>query len=48
MSVVDTFEKDARSISRTLENAKDPQQVEKAVKTENVEKFDDHSKQLKN
>ena len=48
MSVVDTFGKDARSISRTLENAKDPEQVEKAVETENVEKFDDHSKQLKN
>ena len=48
MSVVDTFGKDARSISRTLENVKDPEQVEKAFETENVEKFNDHSKQLKN
>ena len=48
MAVVDTFGKDARSISRTLENIKDPEQVEKAVKTENVKKFADHSKQLKN
>ena len=48
MKVVDTFGTDARSINRTLENIKDPEQVEKAVKTENVEKFVDHSKQLKN
>jgi len=48
MGVVDTFGKDARSITRTLENIKDPEQVEKAVETENVEKFVDHSKQLKN
>lgn len=48
MAVVDIFGKDARSISRTLENIKDPEQVEKAVKTENVKKFADHSKQLKN
>ena len=48
MGVVDTFGKDARSITRTLENIKDPDQVEKAVETENVEKFVDHSKQLKN
>jgi len=48
MGVVDTFGKDARSITRTLENIKDPEQVEIAAKTENVEKFVDHSKQLKN
>jgi len=48
MKVVDTFGTDARSITRSLENIKDPEQVEKAVKTENVEKFVDHSKQLKN
>ena len=48
MKVVDTFGTDARSITRTLENIKDPEQVEKAVETENVEKFDDHPKQLKN
>ena len=48
MGVVDTFGKDARSITRILENIKDPEQVEKAVETENVEKFIDHSKQLKN
>jgi len=48
MGVVDTFGKDARSITRTLENIKDPEQVEIAAETENVEKFVDHSKQLKN
>ena len=48
MGVVDTFGKDARSITRTLENIKDPEQVEIAAKTENVEKFVDHSKQRKN
>jgi len=47
MGVVDTFGKDARSITRTLENIKDPEQVEKKVQTENVEKFIDHSKQAK-
>ncbi len=40
MTVVDTFGKDARSITRALENIKDPEQVEKAVETENVEKVD--------
>tara|TARA_Y100000590_G_scaffold461476_1_gene623132 strand:+ start:320 stop:1366 length:1047 start_codon:yes stop_codon:yes gene_type:complete len=48
MSVVDSFGKDARSITRTLENIKDPDQFEKAVETENVKKFAEHSKQLKN
>jgi len=48
MKVVDTFGTDARSITRTLESIKDPEQVEIAAKTENVEKFVDHSKQLKN
>ena len=48
MSVVDSFGKDARSITRTLENIKDPEQVEIAAKTENVEKFSERSKQLKN
>jgi DNA recombination protein RmuC len=48
MSVVDKFGTDARSISRTLENIKDPEQVEKAVQTENVEKFAERNKQLKN
>ena len=48
MGVVDSFGKDARSITRTLENIKDPEQVEIAAKTENVEKFTEHSKQLKN
>jgi len=47
MGVVDSFGKDARSITRTLENIKDPEQVEIAAKIENVEKFVDHSKQLK-
>ena len=32
----------------SLENIKDPEQVEKAVKTENVEKFVEHSNNLKN
>ena len=48
MSVVDKFGTDARSISRTLENIKDPEQVEKAVQTENVEKFVERNKQFKN
>ena len=47
MSVVDKFGTDARSISRTLENIKDPELVEKAVQTENVEKFVERNKQLK-
>ena len=48
MTVVDSFGKDARSISRTLENIKDPGQIETAVQTENVEKFVNNQKQLKN
>ena len=48
LKVVDTFGTDARSISRTLENIKDPEQVEIANKTENVEKFTNHPKHLKN
>ena len=48
MSAVDKFGTDARSITRTLENIKDPEQVEKAVQTENVEKFVERTKQLKN
>ena len=34
-------------ISRTLENIKDPEQVEKAVQTENVEKFVERNRQIK-
>ena len=48
MSAVDKFGTDARSITRTLENIKDPGQIEIAAEKENVEKFEDHSKQLKN
>ena len=48
MSVVDKFGTDARSITRTLESIKDPEQLEKAVQTENVEKFVDRSKQVNN
>jgi len=48
MGVVDSFGKDARSITRTLENIKDPGQIEIAAENENIEKFEDHSKQLKN
>ena len=48
MKVVDTFGTDARSITRTLENIKDPEQVEIATKTQNVEKFAERSKQIKN
>ena len=44
MSVVDSFGKDGRSIKRTLENIKDPEQPEAAVETET----EDHSKHLKN
>ena len=48
MSAVDKFGTDARSITRTLENIKDPGQIEIAAENENAEKFEDHSKQLKN
>ena len=48
ISVVDKFGTDARSITRTLVNIKDPGQIEIAAENENVEKFEDHSKQLKN
>ena len=48
MMVVDKFGTGARSISRTLENIKVPEQIEKAILTENVEIFVDHSKQAKN
>ena len=48
MKVTDDFGRDARSITRTLENIKDPEQVEIASDEENVEKFVHHSKQLKN
>ena len=48
MTVVDKFGTDARSISRTLENIKDPEQVEIAIKNENIEKLVDRSKQAKN
>jgi DNA recombination protein RmuC len=47
MTVVDSFGKDARSITRSLENIKDPEQIEKAIKTENVEKLDKQHKQAK-
>ena len=48
MKVTDEFGRDARSITRTLENITDPEQVEIASEEENVEKFVDHSKKLKN
>ena len=32
MKVTDDFGRDARSIMRTLENIKDPEQIEKAIK----------------
>ena len=38
MKVTDDFGRDARSIGRTLENIKDPEQVEKAIK-EDVDKI---------
>ena len=48
MTAVDKFGTDARSIKRTLENIKDPEQIEKAIETENVEKFEDIPRQAKN
>ena len=48
MGAVDSFGKDARSIKRTLENIKDPEQIESTLENEKLEKFVDHSKQLKN
>ena len=47
MSVVNKFGMDARSITRTLENIKDPEQFEKALKTENVKKLEDLPRQAK-
>ena len=47
MTATDGFGRDARSIMNTLGNIKDPEQVEKAVLTENVEKFVEKNKQLK-
>ena len=38
MKVTDDFGRDARSIMRTLENIRDPEQVEKAIK-EDVDKI---------
>ena len=43
-----TGQKEAESITRTLEKIKDPEQVEKALQTENVEKFVERNRQLKN
>ena len=48
MTAVDKFGTDARSIKRTLENIKDPEQIEKAIETENVKKFEDIPRQAKN
>lgn len=48
MSVVDSFGKDARSITRTLESIRDPEQIEKAIQSDNVEKFVERTKQIKN
>jgi DNA recombination protein RmuC len=39
IKVTEDFGRDARSITRTLENIKDPERVEKAAKEENVEKI---------
>ena len=47
MAVVNKFGMDARSITRTLENIKDPEQFEKALKTDNVEKLEDLPRQAK-
>ena len=38
MKVTDDFGRDARSITRTLENIKDPEQVEKAI-NEDIDKI---------
>ena len=38
MKVTDDFGRDARSIMRTLENIKDPEEVEKVIK-EDVDKI---------
>ena len=40
IKVTEDFGRDARSITRTLENIKDPERIEKATKEENVEKID--------
>ena len=38
--MTEDFGRDARSITRALENIKDPEKIEKATKEENVEKID--------
>jgi len=48
MKVTDDFGRDARSISRTLENIKDPEQVELASKNQNIEKFPEPNKKINN
>ena len=48
MVVVDKFGADARSITRTLDNLKDPDQTDKAAQPNNVENFVERTKQLKN
>ena len=46
MSAVDKFGTDARSITRTLENIKDPGQIEIVVDNDNLEKIEDLPKKL--
>ena len=48
MKVTDDFGRDARSISRTLENIKDPEQVELASKNQNIEKISEPNKKINN
>ena len=48
MTVVDSFGKDARSITRTLENIKDPEQPESAIVSDDNQSIENQSTQLKN
>ena len=40
IKVTEDFGRDARSITRTLENIKDPERIETATKEDNVSKID--------
>ena len=44
IKVTEDFGRDARSITRTLENIKDPERIEEATKEENVKKIDFNDK----
>ena len=48
MAEVNKFGTDARVISRALENIKDPEQPERAIVSDDNQRIENQSKQLKN